>query len=50
VVLYREQRWTEAYGEFQKARGSEEKEDAPLQFYLRRLEPLVLQLTQWPLQ
>ena len=50
VVLYREQRWSEAYGEFQKARGSEEEEDAPLQFYLRRLEPLVLQLTQWPLQ
>jgi class 3 adenylate cyclase len=50
VVLYREQRWAEAYNEFQKARGSDEEEDAPLQFYLRRLEPLVLQLTQWPLQ
>jgi class 3 adenylate cyclase len=50
VVFYREQRWSEAYSEFQKARGSEEEEDAPLQFYLRRLEPLVLQLTQWPLQ
>jgi class 3 adenylate cyclase len=50
VVLYREQRWAEAYGEFQKARGSDEEEDAPLQFYLRRLEPLMLQLTQWPLQ
>jgi class 3 adenylate cyclase len=50
VVLYREQRWAEAYGEFQKARGSDEEEDAPLQFYLRRLEPLVLQLTQWPSQ
>ncbi len=48
VVLYREQRWAEAYGEFQKARGSGEKPDAPLEFYLRRLEPLVLQLTQWP--
>ena len=50
VVLYREQRWAEAYNEFQKARGSDEEEDAPLQFYLRRLEPLLLQLTQWPLQ
>jgi adenylate cyclase len=50
VVLYREQRWAEAYSEFQKARGSDEEEDAPLQFYLRRLEPLVLELTQWPLQ
>jgi hypothetical protein len=50
VVLYREQRWAEAYSEFQKARGSDEDDDPPLQFYMRRLEPLVLQLTQWPLQ
>ena len=50
VVLYREQRWAEAYTEFQKARGSENEEDAALQFYLRRLEPLVLQLTEFPLQ
>jgi class 3 adenylate cyclase len=50
VVLYREQRWAEAYSEFQKARGSDEEEDAPLQFYLHRLEPLVLQLTQWPVE
>lgn len=48
VVLYREKRWAEAYTEFQKARGSDAEEDAPLQFYLRRLEPLLLQLTQWP--
>ena len=39
VVLYREKRWAD---------GSEEEDDAPLQFYLRRLEPLILQLTQWP--
>src|SRR6266567_3584823 len=44
VVLYREKRWAEAYNEFQKARGPEEEEDPPLQFYLRRLEPLLLQL------
>ena len=48
VVLYREKRWAEAYAEFQKARGSETEEDQPLQFYLRRLEPLILQLAQWP--
>jgi len=48
VVLYREKRWAEAYTEFQKARGSEEEDDAPLQFYLRRLEPLALQLTETP--
>ena len=45
VVLYREKRWAEAYAEFQKARGSETDDDPPLEFYLRRLEPLVLQLT-----
>ena len=50
VVLYREKRWTEAYNEFQKARGSQEEEDPPLQFYLRRLEPLVLQLTESPFE
>jgi class 3 adenylate cyclase len=48
VVLYREKRWAEAYTAFQKARGSEEEEDAPLEFYLRRLEPLALQLTETP--
>jgi adenylate cyclase len=48
VVLYREQRWAEAYAEFQKARGSETENDPPLEFYMRRLEPLILQLTQWP--
>jgi len=50
VVLYREKRWAEAYNEFQKARGSEEEEDPPLQFYLRRLEPIVLQLTESPFE
>jgi adenylate cyclase len=48
IVLYREKRWAESYNEFQKARGSGAEDDPPLQFYLRRLEPLVLQLTQWP--
>jgi class 3 adenylate cyclase len=48
VVLYREKRWAEAYAEFQKARGSDTDDDPPLQFYMRRLEPLILQLTQWP--
>ena len=44
VVLYREKRWAEAYGEFQKARGPDDQEDAPLQLYVRRLEPLALNL------
>jgi len=50
VVLYREKRWAEAYAEFQKARGSETNDDPPLEFYLRRLEPLILQLTQRPVE
>jgi len=45
VVLYREKRWAEAYTEFQKARGPEGDDDAPLQLYLRRLETLALHLT-----
>ena len=48
VVLYREKRWAEAYTEFQKARGPDTEEDAPLQLYLRRLEPLALHLTETP--
>lgn len=44
VVFYREKRWAEAYSEFQKARGPNDEEDAPLQLYLRRLEPLALHL------
>jgi adenylate cyclase len=45
VVFYREKRWAEAYSEFLKARGPNDEEDAPLQLYLRRLEPLALHLT-----
>ncbi len=45
VVLYREKRWAEAYTEFQKARGPDGEEDAPLSLYLRRLETLALHLT-----
>ena len=48
VVLYREQRWAEAYHEFQKARGPNNEEDAPLNLYLRRLEPLALHLMESP--
>jgi class 3 adenylate cyclase len=50
VVLYREKRWAEAYSEFQKARGPEGEVDPALQFYLSRLEPLVLQLTESPVE
>jgi class 3 adenylate cyclase len=50
VVLYREKRWAEAYSQFQNARGPEGEEDRPLQLYLRRLEPLALQLSSTPEQ
>jgi adenylate cyclase len=50
VVFYREKRWAEAYSEFQKARGPDEEEDAPLQLYLRRLEPLALNLAEVPMR
>ena len=48
VVLYREKRWAEAYSQFQKARGPNEYDDAPLQLYLRRIEPLALNLVDSP--
>jgi class 3 adenylate cyclase len=48
VVLYREKRWAEAYNEFQKARGPADEEDAPLNLYLSRLEPLALHLLESP--
>ena len=49
-MFYREKRWAEAYSEFQKARGPNEEEDAPLQLYLRRLEPLALNLAEVPMR
>ena len=48
VVYYRERKWEEAYAAFQKSWGANGHEDAPLQLYLRRLEPLVLHLTESP--
>ena len=48
VVLYREKRWAEAYSQFQKARGPNDLDDAPLQLYVRRLEPLALHLVESP--
>jgi adenylate cyclase len=48
VVLYREKRWAEAYTQFQAARGPNGQDDAPLQLYVRRLEPLALHLVESP--
>jgi adenylate cyclase len=50
VVLYREKRWAEAYSQFQNARDPGGEEDRPLQIYLRRIEPLALQLVNTPLE
>ncbi len=44
VVLYREKRWGESYSQFQAARGPNDREDRPLQLYMRRIEPLALHL------
>jgi adenylate cyclase len=48
VVYFRERRWNEAFAEFQKARKSNGNEDAPLQWYLHRLEPLCLKMSTEP--
>jgi len=48
VVYFRERRWNEAFAEFQKARKSNGREDAPLQWYLHRLEPLCLEVSTEP--
>jgi adenylate cyclase len=48
VVYFRERRWNEAFAEFQKARKTNGQEDAPLQWYLHRLEPLCLKMSTEP--
>ena len=48
VVFFRERRWNEAFAEFNRARGDNGQQDQPLQWYLRRLEPLCLNITTEP--
>lgn len=48
VVFFRERRWTEAWAEFNRARGDNGQQDQPLQWYLRRLEPLCLNIATEP--
>jgi class 3 adenylate cyclase len=48
IVYFRERRWTEAFAEFNRARCENGAQDEPLQWYLRRLEPLLLQMTTEP--
>ena len=48
LVYFRERRWKEAFAEFNRARRSDVALDEPLQWYLRRLEPLILQMSTEP--
>jgi adenylate cyclase len=48
VVYFRARRWKEAMAEFNRARGDNGEVDLPLQWYLRRLEPLCLQMATEP--
>ena len=48
IVLFRERRWNESFAEFNRARGDNGQQDLPLQWYLRRLEPLCLNMATEP--
>jgi class 3 adenylate cyclase len=48
VVYFRERRWNEAFAEFNRARNAGADPDRPLQWYLRRLEPLCLKMATDP--
>ena len=48
VLYFRERRWNEAFAEFTRARDGQPDEDRPLQWYLRRLEPLCLKMAAEP--
>ena len=48
IVYFRERRWNEAFAEFNRARGDAAESDRPLQWYLRRLEPLCLRMATEP--
>jgi adenylate cyclase len=48
LVYFRERRWTEAFAEFNRARRADCDNDQPLQWYLRRLEPIILHMATEP--
>jgi adenylate cyclase len=48
IVFFRERRWNEALAEFNQARGDNGEVDQPLQWYLRRLEPVCLNMMPEP--
>jgi adenylate cyclase len=49
MIFFRERRWNEALAEFHRARGDNGEVDQPLQWYLRRLEPVCLNMMPEPL-
>ena len=48
IVYFRERRWNEAFAEFNRARDANGAPDRPLEWYLRRLAPLCLQMATEP--
>lgn len=48
IVYFRARRWNEAWAEFNRARAENGAPDRPLQWYLRRLEPLCRQMATEP--
>lgn len=48
LVYFRERRWKEAFAEFDRARRAHAPLDEPLQWYLRRLEPVILRMATEP--
>ena len=48
VLHFRARRWNEAFAEFSRAAGANGETDRPLQWYLRRLEPLCLRMATEP--
>jgi class 3 adenylate cyclase len=48
IVYFRERRWNEAFAEFNRTRAENGAPDRPLQWYMRRLEPLCLQMATEP--
>ena len=48
LVYFRERRWNEAFAEFNRAHRVNVALDEPLQWYLRRLEPVILHMATEP--
>jgi len=48
VLHFRARRWNEAFAEFTRAKSANGEVDEPLQWYLRRLEPLCLRMATEP--